>query len=1200
MERRLTAILAADVAGYSLLMNVDEEGTYAAWRSARVEVVDPCIAEYGGRIVKHTGDGFLAEFPTVLAAVQCGVSVQKEMARRNADVSAEKRLQFRIGINLGDIIVDQEDIHGDGVNIAARLESIADPGGLCISGDVHNQVRNKLNLHFRDMGERSVKNIHTPVRVYSVAVGDGHRVELASSVEGESSPVPPDRVETDEDRLLSMDGDIAFRRMLDDVVALGQRSAALVVGRAHERAVLRRAFDDAQAKRGNLVLMRGEPGIGKTSLVYAFADEAKAAGALVVHGHCHETLGSPPFWPWLQIFKGLETFAGSEESSSTNIFESVAASQTDWRAGSTSMFANPGGVEQFVLFSRIANCISRFALDRTLVIVLDDLHWADKSSLLLLTHLCERLSEHSIMVVGTYRDHEITRKHPLFLALADIGREATVHRVALKGLSEDEVSAVIERTVNQSLPDMLLKAVYEKTEGNPLFVSEVARILQQDMNSFARGPIVVEIPEGIQEAIGRRLNQLSNSCNDLLSVASVIGRSFSLRALTGVLVERDQIDVLKTLEEAVRAGVVEEHGKDFRFSHVLIRDILYDELSLVKRLVLHRNVADTLAQLRGEGFDYSLGEIARHYYKATQGGQAHEAVEYAIRAAEHAARYCAHDEAIGYYQLALEALSLDEASHEDKKAATYLALSISMRHSDVPIEETLYTLQRCLEIAREHGQQDVFAEAACWFVYVGRHSAHAPRGLAVIQEALSYLREEDRLLRAKVLAHLGAALTHNHRRREAEQYARDAISTAAASGDKVAQCHALSMAILVLRTRPEKLSERIRLGEQALALAAEADNGFFLEEALEWHLLSHQESGNIERVRQLVRDLESTADRFQFQTARYFVAWTKAYLALLEGRWNDAQTLVDQAAEVGAGTLDGGSEGVYGAQMFLLNRELGRLPMVRSALQQMIADGKRRMWMPGLLATYTELGLMDDARKIFEELVADEFRLVVQDELYPICLVYLTEACAELGDGESARSLYQRLMPFSGQMLSHPTAACYGPADLYLGMLASLMNDFAEAQNLFDRARGLCERAGRNIWSAHTEYRHARALKSHNFPGGRSAFVEKLNESRSLAQSMGMVNLLSKLDKLEDEGSAEKQVNTEKLTRRELEVLHLVVQGKSNKQIAAELNRSLATVATHVRSILTKTNTDNRTAAAGYARERELFTARSPRKATQG
>jgi adenylate cyclase len=169
VERKLAAILAADIAGYSRLMGADEEGTLARLKAHRKELIDPKIAEHRGRVVKTTGDGILIEFPSVVDAVRCAVEVQQEMVRLNAAIPDEKRIEFRVGINIGDIIIDGDDIHGDGVNIAARLEGIAEPGGVCLSDAAYQQVRDKLDHRFEDMGERSLKNIARPVRVYGMA-----------------------------------------------------------------------------------------------------------------------------------------------------------------------------------------------------------------------------------------------------------------------------------------------------------------------------------------------------------------------------------------------------------------------------------------------------------------------------------------------------------------------------------------------------------------------------------------------------------------------------------------------------------------------------------------------------------------------------------------------------------------------------------------------------------------------------------------------------------------------------------------------------------------------------------------------------------------------------------------------------------------------------------------------------------------------
>src|SRR5271157_3819299 len=187
VERRLAAVLAADVVGYSRLMEVDEVGTLARLKTVRLELIDPAITKCKGRIIKTTGDGLLVEFQSVTEALRCAVDFQERMGRRNRDMAASRALLYRIGINLGDVIVDESDIFGDGVNVAARLESMAEPGGICISAAVRDQVGDRLEVGYVDLGEQRVKNINRPIRVYKVVL-NGQSNESADAAGGQASP----------------------------------------------------------------------------------------------------------------------------------------------------------------------------------------------------------------------------------------------------------------------------------------------------------------------------------------------------------------------------------------------------------------------------------------------------------------------------------------------------------------------------------------------------------------------------------------------------------------------------------------------------------------------------------------------------------------------------------------------------------------------------------------------------------------------------------------------------------------------------------------------------------------------------------------------------------------------------------------------------------------------------------------------------
>jgi len=686
------------------------------------------------------------------------------------------------------------------------------------------------------------------------------------------------------------------------------------------------------------------------------------------------------------------------------------------------------------------------------------------------------------------------------------------------------------------LPRAVVDALVDKTEGNPLFVTEIVRMLEHERSRAGGDRLAVQIPDGIREAIGRRLDQLSPGCTKLLEVAAVIGRRFGLADLAATLGAGDALEVLAVLEEAVRARVIEGDGDRFQFCHVLVRDLLYDELSLVRRVTLHRDVGDVLAERLARGGGASLGVIARHYHRAVQAGQAEKALEYAFRAAEQAGGYAAYTEAIEFYDLALEVLPACGARADSLEARIHLGRGIALHHAGFPVPEQRASLDRSLAAARASGAWEVFADAAGWLAFADRY--FDPRhSLNMVEEALRLVPPDDASWRARLLGHRANALMFNHRRGDAEAVAAEAIAAADGCADPIARCHCLLMVFHVQRARPEKLSARIRLSERILALALDADDPFLVTGALLWRVLSHMEAGDMAGVVEDLVRLDALPEVHSNHQGRYYSAWAHACLALFHGRFDEAERLIERAAQFGAGTLDGGSEGVYGAQMFLLNRELGRLPLVRGAMQRIVANPLHRTWQPALLATLVELELLDEARRLLDELAANDLRAVPRDELYAVSLAYLAEACWALEDAGRARVLYPKLAPYSGQMLLHPTATCYGPADLYLGMLASLTNDLDDARRLLERARALCQRNTPSMWTVHVDYRYAQVLVRHNHPQGMHEFRERVREAREGAAALGMRNILVRLERLAGATGDAREARNALLTAREREVL---------------------------------------------------------------
>lgn len=976
----------------------------------------------------------------------------------------------------------------------------------------------------------------------------------------------------------------------DDESDAGAAPTVPIVGRSAELNVLEEALRKSMAGTGGLVLVSGQPGIGKTHLARAFAGRAEAMGAVALFGNCHDTLGAPPYSPWTEILESAARRFESGELISLlpddgNVIDALLPDESGASETRSGFHDDRALQARFRLFSRVTDYLGECAEQKPLVLVIDNLQSADAASLALLEFLARHLTHSPMLVVCTYRDVELTRKHPLFNTLGVLREELEVIRQRLDGLTRSEAEQIILETSERDVAPELIDAIYEQTEGNPLFVREVAHGLADELDKAQGRVRALRIPDGIREAIGRRLNQLSERSNEILSVASVIGRQFELREIVALMVDVDAVEVLQSLEPATTAGIVDSLDTgvgQFVFSHTLIRDTLYDELPMARRLLLHRQVAEMLEGTHANDLEPVLGQIAQHYYRAAQTGCVDKAVEFAMKAADRAQRMHAHEEGIGHYQMALDALVMDGSDHRRQEAELYMGRAMCEKGVGRPAEAITASLESAMQAARHANHHECFLEAAWEYMHQNMNRP-SERPLQIVNEALDLLPEENMSGRARALSHKAVALALAGRRNDAATVGYESVELAKAADDPVLVSESMARLIWAMRTRPEKLSERIRVGEEALAIANQHDDLFSRLEVEQWLVLSQQEAGNTERVRELAVVFHRDADRHGVHHYRYLAAGVDAFVALMDGRWEEAEGLIQRAAELGQGSGDDAAESVAGAQLMMLTRELGRLKVLEPVLRQFIDDPRNNPWGPGLAVVFIELGAMDEARGIFEEMGKSGFANLPRDELYLTTLTFMAETCAALEDGERAPELYQGLLAYAGQMAVQPTAVCYGPVDMYLGMLADLMNQPREAEEHFQRARALAEHSNSKPWLAHALFRYG------SFQRARGESDDAmLRQAREIAESLSMARLLDLLDSSAAAGHTDKERLPDDLTPREVEVLRLVAAGRTNKDIAKALFISLNTVATHVRSILNKTHTANRTEAAAYAMQKGL------------
>jgi class 3 adenylate cyclase/tetratricopeptide (TPR) repeat protein len=640
MERRLAAVLSANAAGYSRLLALDEAATVARLESQR-KAMDALVADHGGRVVDTVRDNLLATFPSAVDAVQCAVAVQEELARRGADTPEERRLRFRIGIHLGEVLVDGRRLFGDAVNVAARLERLAAPGGFSVSEAVAQEVRGKLDLELEDAGERTLKGIEGPVHVFQHPIGSGGAVE-ATAAQARSQPASkPER-----------------------------RAPALplFVGRDRILKQLEAALDDTFAGRGRIVLLSGEPGVGKSYTAEALAHTAREKGAYVFSGWGYEGGGAPLYWPWIQILRSalkttdpeaLPSLLGEGAAEIAQILPTLRE-----ELPSPPETARPAGREtQFRVFDAIANFLKNLSVRSPLLLIFDDLQWGDSVSLRLLEFFAREMADARVLVVGTHRDDALQPDEALVGTLAELARHPLCERLAMGGLAKEEVAELLTAVLGSRPPFALIETIAVRTGGNPFLIREIVRLLGAEgrLEELATiDPSRLRLPPTVKEVIRRRIARLSDDCRRTLAFGSVIGQEFGLELLKRVWPEPSAPE-LEWLEEGVTARVLREAPQGlgrYRFAHALIRETLYEDLGLARRVEFHRRTGEALEELYRESPEPHVSELARHFCEAVPGGgDVSKALNYAQRACERAERLFAWREAITHSERALGLLA---------------------------------------------------------------------------------------------------------------------------------------------------------------------------------------------------------------------------------------------------------------------------------------------------------------------------------------------------------------------------------------------------------------------------------------------------------------------------------------------------------------------------------------------------------------
>src|SRR5579885_161079 len=574
----------------------------------------------GGEELQWLGDGVLAAFPSAADAVRCAIQVQ-HTARRPINGA---KFDIRIGIHLGEVLRRDGGYFGTPVVTARRLCDRADSGQILCSRMVADLLSSRQSFGFRDLGDQRLKGLASPIGVCEVI----------------------------------------YER--DDPVAMVNRTP--FVGRVAQLKRLAAKFDEACHGRGGIVMLRGEPGIGKTRTLEEFADHARQRGATIMRGACYDGEWQQPFGPFAEM---LAEYARSlPVSELAAVLGKRAAILARIAPALREMLPEVGELpvlekdeERFRLFDAVAQFLITASHTATLVVILADLHWADRGTVAMLSHVAHLIAPNPILLVGAYRDAEVGRAHPLSAAIAGIGRLRNAETLALKGIHPAELATLLEMIGDQKVPEQLVTALGEATQGNPLFIREVLLHLIEEGKILRDGQgwtskLSIEelgLPESVRQVIARRLARLSDEANRLLSVASAFNGSFAFE-IAAAAANLDEQTALSALDEALDAQIVRPgaSSESFDFTHALIRHNLYRELNPARRTRLHRKIAEEMERSWGERVANHAAEVAFHYWRGAAVGGAERGLEYAIAAANNAEAAYAYDDVAAFLKIALE------------------------------------------------------------------------------------------------------------------------------------------------------------------------------------------------------------------------------------------------------------------------------------------------------------------------------------------------------------------------------------------------------------------------------------------------------------------------------------------------------------------------------------------------------------------
>jgi predicted ATPase/DNA-binding SARP family transcriptional activator len=999
------------------------------------------VERHNGVFLKHRGEGdsTFSVFPRATDAVAAAAEAQQLLA--DEGWPTPEPFEVRIAIHTGEALERDGDYYGRTVNRAARLRAAAVPRQVLVSQATAELVIDDLPEGHRlvEMGVQELRDLDRPETVFSIVpIGDA----VVTSVEARAPGVVP----------------LPTRLRTEPILGFA--------GRVPEREVLDTALKHAAGGTTRVVLVAGEPGIGKTALAGETARTAHATGAVVLFGRCDED-GAVPYRAWVEALGHYVAHAGNDTLAQlgprqlgdlARLIPAISDRVPGVRAPATTDL----DADRWALFTAVAGLMTAASVDAPVMLVLDDLQWADKPTLLLLQHVIDTAAAARLLIVGTYRDSELSADHPLTGVLAALRREPGTERVTLRGLADHEVVRLLEtRTGRELEPDALevVHAVYRETDGNPFFATELIRHLAETGAMYLdddgrwvprAGLDEAGLPDSVREVMDRRVAHLGEECVRVLQVASVVGHEFDL-ATVAHATSASEADILEQLEAAEAAGLLTNLAPGrFAFAHTLVAHTQYAGVSPTRRALLHRAVAEAIEALDPSGA--RVAELARHWAAAASPDAPAKAIEAARAAGDRAMQALAPDDAVRWYGSALDLLvqSPDDAVRCD------LLIRLGRAQRDAGDLQSRTTLLDAAHLAQRIGDHEllIYAALANSTGYAGTSDETLAERTQMLEAALAVCESGDSPRRARLLATLATESAERFSLEYERELCDEAISIARRLDNPLLLARVLNLT-LSASWHPATLTERLARSAEAVELATQLGGGPLLHWAAMWRVHALVESGDVDGGARWLDEMARIAAEVGYPALQWSSPAFKAALAVLHGDTATANQLGSEAIARAAGLA------ANDAELSVLNARIG-IARHRGASESewgRLADEQLR-WAQTLRTqaepamTLAQAGRTEEAR----QLLADDLTNIGSGmtRSFTGFAALWGELCVMLGTQAQARIVYDALSPYHDQVAS--TGARWdGAVAGTLGMLSAFLGRDDEADQWFAEAEQVNE-----------------------------------------------------------------------------------------------------------------------------------------------